>query len=132
MQISQSQNQTSFGIRSISFDTPYAKSTFKNLTKNFSSEKMTQLLEDIKNIKPKVGPDIDAFITNVPSVYSFSKERPFEGLQQPLYTKFLFKEKVTPKSILKAFKNLVKNVDASRIGKNVSESGLGECHIGNP
>ena len=128
MQISQSNNQTSFGIRSIKFDSKDAKAAFQAATKKIPSEKMSQVLEEIRALKPKKGPDIDTFITSVNGVYSFSKKNPFEGktqyMDRPFKWWFTDKSEITPKTMLRAFKNLVKSVDEDRVKTYVDVSDI--------
>ena len=125
MQISQSNNQTSFGINSIKFTSPVAKQAFEKATKKIPSEKMAGILQEIKNMKPKHGPDVDAFIGTFSAGGSgvYLNARIYEGKNnvQDIGTTFssIFKKEstVTPKTLLKAFKNLINNVDNKRLNR---------------
>lgn len=124
MQISQNQNQTSFGINSIKFTSDVAKEAFAKATKKIPSEKMANVLQEIKGMKPKMGPDIDTFIgvhsAGGSGIYLNVKAEGKNNIHN-IGTTFseIFKEEsvVTPKTLLKAFKKLVKNVDTARMEK---------------
>lgn len=114
MQISQLNNQTSFGIRNLKFETA---ADLKNFTQKIgkdlnSKDAISKFWEDIRNIKTKSGPDIDEVIigtcesyTNnpfkhwkkVPAVIikNFHKNLPpiFEGIENK-FTINSFKEAV--------------------------------------
>ncbi len=114
MQISQN-NNPSFGINSVKFTNSLVKSEFEEMTKKISPKKLTKMWEEIKNIKPNKGPDVDVFING--SLLSYGRL----GLQHPTVNLEVRKGKNTsivehvlegkPKKIIEGFKNLITKVD---------------------
>lgn len=114
MQISQN-NNPSFGINSVKFTNSLVKSEFEEMTKKISPKKLTKMWEEIKNIKPNKGPDVDVFING--SMLSYGRL----GLQHPTVNLEVRKGKNTsivervlegkPKKIIEGFKNLITKVD---------------------
>ena len=105
MQISQSQNQASFGVN-LKYSDDLAKNMFLSKLQ-VSPNKMSKLMDNIKNIKP-VGPDIDVFIKNLGNYAETAT-----GKKQYLCE---YESKIiTPKNLVKGIKNLVKQVSDSRM-----------------
>ena len=125
MNISQSGNQNpSFGINSIKFQSNIAKEAFAKATKKIPSETMTNVLKEIKGMKPKIGPDVDTFIGTYSLGYTGNylnvtadKEKGIQDLGTKMSIVFKSQEEVTPKSMLKAFKKLIAGIDKARMEK---------------
>ena len=113
MQISKSNNSIlSFGINSVKFSPEVAKCLFKQKARNIKEEKLTKVFEKVKNIKPKKGPDIDVFTCGFGDcIRSATGEGSVIGIDKVIFSGF----KITPKSLIKGFKDLVKSVDKERL-----------------
>ncbi len=127
MQISQSQNKQSFGINMVKFEDELAKETFNAKNILISKAKMAKVWQEIGNMKPKVGPDIDVFI-GCDSLNGFMSRLTYNGSKSmsnmgdaEIKGGFFH----TPKRILNAFKELINVVNEDRLGKKaVNEADL--------
>ena len=127
-------NNTSFGINAVRFLSEEAQSNFDRMARNMNFNQKFFLLEEIKNIKPKSGPDVDVFVGNGARfsrpndvfLSAQSKVNQQEGIRildsaknDAVFTGDLedLKGTLSRKQIIQAFKNLIADVDSSRASK---------------
>lgn len=114
MQISQN-NNPSFGINSVKFTNFLVKSEFDEMTKKISPKKLTKMWDEIKNIKPNKGPDVDVFINGSFISYGHPlSPHPTVNLEVRKGKNTSIVEHVLegkPKKIIEGFKNLITKVD---------------------
>lgn len=117
MNVSQNNNNTSFGINLVRFEDKASKNIFHAKNRFISPEGIDYMWEHISKIKPKHGPDVDVFIS-----------KSTDGLYNVLYTKniengstvktyqkvFAEEDENTVTGIIDAFKKLVKQIDHHR------------------
>lgn len=120
MQISQNNNNTSFGIHMVRFEDKASKSIFNAKNRFIQPESLDYMWEQISKIKPKHGSDVDVFIS-----------KSTDGLYNVLYTKAVEngstvktyqkihagEDENTVSGIVQAFKDLVKQIDHHRAKK---------------
>ncbi len=112
MQIGQN-NSTSFGIKTINYASPKTKEFFNTGLKHVKNEKLTQMWDEIRQIKPKIGNDVDVLVTKlgINSVYlDYTKNNGTYLLQKVQNDGKV----IEPVNLIEAFKNLVAKIDVDR------------------
>ena len=119
MQIGHNDNGTSFGFNNIKFLDESAEQLFKIKSKHIKQDVLTKVLEEVKNIKPKSGPDVDVFIgafgKDTKHPYSYLTYQEPNSLIRKGYAYIHEAKKHTIDGIIETFKNLANQVDERRV-----------------
>lgn len=112
-------NNTSFGFNAIKFLDESAEQVFNKKNSKIKPEALKQVLEEIKNIKPTVGTDVDVYVsswlpgTKNEASYLTYKEK--GSLIRKGYVELREMTKHTVEGIKEAFQKLAKQVEETRL-----------------
>ncbi|MBR1753658.1 hypothetical protein IJ732_02375 [bacterium] len=115
MQVTQS-NNTSFGINLIKFEDKASKELFQSKNRFIGNKAMANMWNEIKQMKPQKGPDIDVYIGQAFKDDKFSTLTCRKDSGDILGKAFAIIEGTdhSSKSIIKAFKKIIRSVDEYR------------------
>lgn len=115
MQISQNNNQ-SFGINLIKFEDKASQELFNRKNRAISPKVMTKVMEEVKQMKPKNGPDIDVYIgrSYQDGLSTLTYRENSKDTIGKAFDKINAQYNHTSDSILNAFRRLVNKVDEYR------------------
>ena len=123
-------NNTSFGINAVRFLEQEAVDNFNKMARTMDYNQQFKMFQEIKNIKPKIGPDVDVFVGSAKKLGSnddvylsaqskLNKQEGFEILNSRMNDNYEncfegFKHALSKEQIVNTFKKLVNSVDEAR------------------
>ena len=115
MQISQNNNQ-SFGINLIKFEDKASQELFNAKNKAIPAKTMAKVMEEVKQMKPKIGPDIDVYIgrSYQDGLNTLTYRENEKDVIGKAFDKINCMCNNTPEKIVNAFHRLVNKVDEFR------------------
>jgi hypothetical protein len=116
MQVSNN-NNTSFGINLVRFENKEAKDFFNSKNTLIGKNAMARMWNEIKDLKPKKGPDIDVYIgrsTDDKFSTLTCKQTVGDKVFQKAFAKIDGENEHTSNGIIKAFKDVIYQINKDR------------------
>ena len=115
MEISQNNNQ-SFGINLIKFEDKASEALFNRKNRAIPPKQLAKVLEEVKQMKPKTGPDIDVYIgqSYKDGLSTLTYRENSKDVVGKAFDKINAQYNHTPDSIRNAFHRLINKVNEYR------------------